>query len=259
MKKVFILFFLIFTCSSSAATLKTPESAQIYHGKIYVSNIGNLPPSAKDGDGFIAVLNLNGNFNKILTKELNAPKGITFAKGKLFVTDIDRVLEIDPHSGKVEKIIPIKGSQFLNDITTNGKELFISDTQTNTIYKIPLSTFEPEVFIKSPLLEGPNGLIFKGNTLLCVTWNTGKVLVIKNGKIETLCKVNGNLDGIVVTDKGNVLFSDFKNGIIYKLENNKAIPVFKGLITPADIGYKNGILTVPQFYTNSVKILKVKR
>ncbi|WP_456397294.1 ATP/GTP-binding protein [Desulfurobacterium sp.] len=259
MKKILIAVFLVLTSVSSAATLKTPESAQIYHGKIYVSNIGNLPPSSKDGDGFISVLNLDGSLNRILTKGLNAPKGITFASGKLFVTDIDRVLEINPQTGKIEKVIPIKNSKFLNDITTDGKALFVSDTQTNTIFKIPLSTFQPEILVKSPLLEGPNGLIFKGKTLLCVTWNTGKVLAIKNGKIETLCKVNGNLDGIVVTEKGNVLFSDFKNGIIYQLKENKGIPFLKGFITPADIGYKNGILTIPEFYANSVKILKVKK
>ncbi|WP_457567326.1 ATP/GTP-binding protein [Desulfurobacterium sp.] len=258
-KLVSIAILLLLSTTASAGILKTPESAQMYRKKIFVSNIGNLPPSIKDGDGFIAVMEPDGKTGKILTRGLNAPKGITFVKGKLFVTDIDRVVEINPETGKVEKTIPVKGAQFLNDITSNGKALFASDTQTNTIYRIPLSNFKPEIFVKSPSLEGPNGLVFKGKVLLCVTWNTGKVLAIKDGRIETLCRVNGNLDGVVVTENGTILFSDFKNGIVYRLKNHRAIPVVKGLITPADIGYKNGILTIPQFYANSIKIIKVKK
>ncbi|MEO2064920.1 MAG: ATP/GTP-binding protein, partial [Desulfurobacteriaceae bacterium] len=105
---------------------KTPESAQCYEGKVYVSNVGNLPPDAKDGDGYIALVSKDGKIlnDKFITG-LNAPKGITFCSGKLFVTDIDRVVVADPERGRILKEVPIKGAKFLNDATCYRGKVFV--------------------------------------------------------------------------------------------------------------------------------------
>ncbi|HYQ56321.1 MAG TPA: hypothetical protein VEP89_03160, partial [Draconibacterium sp.] len=83
--------------------LFTPESAHYNKNDntIYVSNIaGDYKVDGKKG--YISKLDANG---KILTQKwlegLKAPKGIYTSKTKLYVTDIDCVLEIDLRSGEV--------------------------------------------------------------------------------------------------------------------------------------------------------------
>ncbi len=260
MTKITVFFITILAIFSQAkAQLKTPESAQFYKGKIYVSNIGNLPPNKKDKDGFIAVFNGSGKFEKILIKGLNAPKGIAFKGNKLFVTDINEIKVININNGKIEKIIEIKGAKFLNDIVIHKNIIYVSDTQKNTIYNIPIDTFIPKIFIKSYELNGPNGLIFRKEKLICVSWNSGNIFYVNKNKIEKIAHINGNLDGIIETDKGNLLVSDFKNGKIYKVDKNGKIKVLiNALISPADIGYNEGKLAIPEFYGNRVIIKKVK-
>jgi len=48
---------------SDSTSLVTPESVYFDEGKgiYYVSCIGNVPPSAEDGDGYIATLDQRGN------------------------------------------------------------------------------------------------------------------------------------------------------------------------------------------------------
>ncbi len=240
--------------------LKTPESAQVYSGKLYISNIGNLPPDKKDGDGYIAVADLNGNLIKDkFIKGLNAPKGITFCNGKLFVADIDRVVVADPETGKVLRIISVPGAEFLNDTAAYGGKVYVSDTQTNTIYQIDAESYAVKVFIKSPLFQGPNGIAFTPNgKMIVVSWGGGKVLQV-DGSIKTLASGFENLDGVVVTEDGTVIFSDFSAGRIYALKNGKVSLIAKNLISPADIGYYGGKLYVPEFMMNDVKVLELKR
>jgi len=85
--------------------LNTPESACYNPGDkiIYVSNVaGN--PNEKDGIGFVSKINEKGEFiEKQWVKGLNAPKGIGIANDKLYVTDIDEVVEISLKTGKILK------------------------------------------------------------------------------------------------------------------------------------------------------------
>ncbi len=241
--------------------LKTPESAQCYKGKIYISNIGNLPPNKKDGDGYISLLNLKGKILKTkFIKGLNAPKGIAFCNGKLFVSDIDTVVVADPQTGEIIKEIPIKGSKFLNDVACYKGKVFVSDTTTNSIYQIDADNYSQKLFIKSPQLEGPNGIAFtKDGKMLVVSWGGGKLLEVDGG-VKVLASGFENLDGVVVLPNGKVLFSDFSAGKIYSYFNGKVKLVAKGFTSPADIGYckETGELLVPEFLMNDVKVLKVK-
>ena len=247
---------------SISGPFKTPESAQCYNGKIYISNIGNLPPDRKDGDGYISLALPNGKVVKArFALGLNAPKGIAFAKGKMFVADIDKVVVINPNTGKVLISIPIPGSRFLNDTAYNGKKVYVSDTLTNSIYEIDPDTYEVKLFLKNDILQGPNGIAFKKNgDMIVVSYGSGKVFDIdKNKSIKTIGRVNGFLDGVVVLDDGTILFSDFAGGRIFALKNGKLEVVKMGLVTPADIGYCKGVLLVPEFSANTVKMFKVKR
>ncbi|MGE5944940.1 MAG: hypothetical protein ACM31G_11440, partial [Flavobacteriales bacterium] len=113
--------------------LKTAEAVRYYPGKemIFVSNIGDVPPNKKDGDGYISLLSKDG---KIVKKDwvtgINAPKGLNFFNGKLFVGDIDTVVEIDIETGEIEKKYIVNDAVFINDldIDTNG-DVYVTDSQ----------------------------------------------------------------------------------------------------------------------------------
>ena len=240
--------------------LKTPESAQVFNGKLYISNIGNLPPDRKDGDGYITLADLNGKIlkDRFITG-LNAPKGITFCNGKLFVADIDRVVVADPETGKVLKVVVVPGAKFLNDTASYNGKVYVSDTQTNTIYQINAGSYAVKVFLKSSQLQGPNGIAFTPDgKMVVVSWGGGKILEV-DGKIKTLASGFENLDGVVVDRDGTIFFSDFSAGKIYALKSGKVSLVAKNLISPADIGYYKKKLFIPEFMMNDVKVLEIKR
>ena len=129
---------------------------------LYVSNI-NGSPDAKDGNGFISKVSLDGKVTEQnWVKGMDAPKGMGLHNGKLFVTDIDRVHEIDTKTGKISKTHAVKGATFLNDIAVDNGKVYVSDSRGGSIYLIDegkVSTFLAD-------LEGPNGLFADNNRLV---------------------------------------------------------------------------------------------
>src|ERR1700722_18740009 len=82
--------------------LRTPESAHYDPIKdiIYVANINKISKDTKDGDGFISIVKIDGKFENLKwVTGLNDPKGMAAYKGKLYVSDIDQVVEIDIEKG----------------------------------------------------------------------------------------------------------------------------------------------------------------
>ncbi len=120
----------VFTGSES--TLYDP-SANV----IYVSS-GNTNAGDKDNDGFISVMNTDGTIRDLKWVEgnLHAPKGMALLDGKLYVTDIDEVKIIDVASATIEKTIAVKGAVFLNDVATDGQQVYFSDTRAGNIYAL---------------------------------------------------------------------------------------------------------------------------
>src|SRR6056297_1211635 len=87
----------------TSTEMKTPESV-LYDSErdlIYVANI-NENPSEKDGNGFISVLNPDGSVKVFKWVEnLSAPKGMAIFDGRLYVADIDQLVEIDIENSKI--------------------------------------------------------------------------------------------------------------------------------------------------------------
>lgn len=203
------------------ANLKNPESVA-YAPKqniLFISNI-NGKPDQKDQNGFISKVSpSNGSIIELkwLTG-LNAPKGIAISNdgSKLYVSDITDLVEIDIASGKIIQRFNAPGSSFLNDVVgDNQGNIYVSDTGTNTIYKLDAnlgnSTFPLQVWLQSPQLNGPNGLHIDNNKNKLIVVSLGplskpgggiEVIDIKNKTISNLGKEGttspfGGLDGIV--------------------------------------------------------------
>ena len=201
--------------------LKNPESVA-YAPKqnvLFVSNIDGKPDE-KDQKGFISKVSpSNGSIIELnWITGLNAPKGIAISNdnGKLYVSDITDLVEIDIASGKIIKRFNAPGSAFLNDvISDNQGNIYVSDTITNTIYKLDTNvkdnnTSSLQAWLQNPQLNGPNGLHVDNNKNRLIVASLGdfskpgagiEVVDLKNKTISSLGKEGttspfGGLDGI---------------------------------------------------------------
>lgn len=254
----------LITIWETKTDLKTPESVlyDAESGLVFVANV-NANPWEKDGNGFISTLNLKGDIlsAKWITG-LSGPKGMGVYKGKLYVSDIDEVVEIDIKKGEVTKKYPISGAKKLNDISVDKSgTVYISDMGDASIYSIKKGSVE--LFLKSNELQDVNGLFAHGNSILAGPG--GRVVSIDaNTKaitsyVDNTCKI----DGIAATGKGTYLVSDWQ-GHIYEIKSGQK-PLLLLDTTPleinaADIEYvkEQNILLVPTFFKDNVVAYRLK-
>ncbi len=136
----------------------------------YVSNI-NGNPTDKDGNGFIAKVSLKDG--KIIAPKwatgLDAPKGLALSDGQLFVSDIDRLVEIDTATGEIVASYKAPGAKFLNDVAADDRgHVYVSDCGTSTIWR--LTDDRLEKWLDGPELKYPNGLLVQGDKLIVAAW-----------------------------------------------------------------------------------------
>jgi hypothetical protein len=249
---------------TSPEGLNVPESS-CYNAAghiIYVSNIVGMH-NIKDGSGYISRLNEKG---EILTREwvsgLNAPKGICCMKKKLFVTDIDRVVEIDLKTGKIVKTYQNHLSKSLNDVTVSAdNRVYVSDSNGNCVFRIGNDSLE--VFLQSDQLVKMNGILAVGN-LLYMGSNGNFISIDQRTKaISILAENVGYLDGIVMVDKNRFITSDFR-GKVQLIEPGKGVEELMNttelMINAADLGYipSQKLLLVPTFNDNKLNAYKLK-
>jgi DNA-binding beta-propeller fold protein YncE len=201
------------------ANLKNPESVA-YASKqniLFVSNM-NGDPDKKDQNGFISKVSpSNGSIIELKwITGLNAPKGIAISNdnSKLYVSDITDLVQIDIDSGKIIKRFNAPGSSFLNDVVADNQgNIYVSDTDTNTIYKLDTnlgnstSSLHLQAWLQNPQLNGPNGL-HTGN-------NKNKLIVVSIGPVSK--------------PVGGVEVIDMKNKTITNLGEQGTTSPFGGL------------------------------
>jgi DNA-binding beta-propeller fold protein YncE len=245
------------TMAQDSTALSHPESV-ISDGKfLYVTNIGKaLDPGAKDGDGYISKLSLDGKVieRTLNTTKLNAPKGTAIIRGMLYVADIDRVVGFEMATGKqlVEiNLSPVTGSNFVNDLTTRDDfTLFASCTDVGKIAEVNIRTGYVRVIAD---VKGANGITYdkatsrlytcsfdfqnmQGGELGVITWKN------KLPVYEKLGDVHGAFDGLALLDDHTLVVSDWgamdhPAGFVEKvdLKTNKVTKLDWPLISgPAD-------------------------
>jgi sugar lactone lactonase YvrE len=247
--------------------LKTAEAVRYHPDKerIFVSNIGGVPPNKKDGDGYIALLTKDG---KMVKKEwvtgIHAPKGLHFFKDKLFVGDIDAVVEIDIEMGKIENNHPITDAVFINDldIDANG-DIYVTDSQDEKVFR--LANGKSSLWLD---LKGfyPNGILVEESRILILSSSKGELIAIDKLTQEKTVLASGvrGGDGIVPINEGYLL-SAFQGEIYFADKNKGNIPAVKLLDTranklnAADMSFipNENILLVPTFYGNTVVAYKL--
>ncbi len=199
--------------------LKNPESVAFApkQNVLFVSNI-NGNPTQKDQNGFISKVSaLNGSIIELnWVTGLNAPKGVAISSNnsRLYVSDLTDLVEIDIDNGKIMKRLNAPGSAFLNDVVSDNQgNIYVSDTITNTIYKLDGNsnkTSSLQAWLQSPQLNGPNGLHVDNSKNRLIVASLGEmskpgagieVVDLQSKTITTLGKEGttspfGGLDGI---------------------------------------------------------------
>lgn len=195
-------------------------------------------------------------------KGLNAPKGIACTKKKLYVTDIDRVVEVNLKTGKIEKMYSNRKSKSLNDVTVaSDGRVYISDSSGNCIFYVGKDSLE--VFLESDQLGAMNGILAIDNLLYLGSKGNFIAVDQKTKAITIIAKNAGYLDGIVSVGPNKFITSDFK-GKVQLIEPGKNIEMLMNTselkVNAADLGFisSQNLLLVPTFNDNKVVAFKLK-
>lgn len=255
--------------------LNTPESV-IYDAtreRLYVSNVQGVP-NEKDGKGYIATVSLDGKLlEKEWVKDLNAPKGMVIQGDKLYVSDIDALVEIDIPTAKVAHRYEAKAAKFLNDVTADTQHnIYVSDMFDDKIYCLCGGKFE--LWLSSPDLAAPNGLLAEKDRLVVGSWGKLKegfatevpgylkAIDYKTKKITALGsdKPFANLDGVEPDGKNGYYVSDWMAGTLFHCDaQGHATELMKLKQGSADIHYlaAKHLLFVPMMMENALKALNL--
>lgn len=227
-------------------------------GMLYVSNIGGLDPQAKDGKGSIAILDQSGKIlNPTWIKGLNSPKGMGISDGKLYVTDIDELVEIDIASAKLIKKHPVAGAQFLNDVAIFAGKVYFTDMNTGKVHLLEagkISTLSEGNESINGIAIGADGTLFGLDASGLKKWNPD----------GTTTMVNQNItggDGLVILGDGNFIASRWQGEIWFANDSTQTLLLDTKATesNTADIGYipSEKLILVPTFFKNKVAAYKL--
>lgn len=239
--------------------LKVPESV-LYNTAdklIYVANINGKPDSA-DGNGFISRLNLDGSIAQLeWVKGLDAPKGMGVFKGKLYVTDIHKLVIIDIATASVEKSIVVDSSEFLNDVTIDAKgDVYFTDSGAKRIHLYKDGVVS--LWTKDPLLLKPNGILAMENSLRIIDMETGLFYDADYAtkKLTGVADTIPGGDGVMQIAKNEYIISCWPGEVYYvkDAQVKKILDTKADKLNAADAWYieEENLLLVPTFFGNSV-------
>lgn len=213
--------------------LKSPESVVVDTdaAMAYVSNIeGEI--NTKDATGSISQVSLDGKMIKAdWVAGLDAPKGLALHNGKLYVADVDQLVEIDIKTAKVVNKHSAEGAVLLNDAAASPEgHVYVTDTVTNTIWRLADGKFE--AWLKDEALLNPNGVTVQDGKLIIAAWGKidgdgfatsvpGHLLEVSlaDKSVQSLGSGEpvGNLDGVEPLDASSYLVTDFMAGGLLKI------------------------------------------
>lgn len=257
--------------------LKNPESV-VYDPKtklLYISNV-NGAPNGKDGNGFISVASLDG---KMVKQEwvggLNGPKGLAISGNKLYVSDIDTLVEIDIPKAKITNSYKVNDAKFFNDVTASPHgDVYVSDMAMNRIHKLNNDDGDFSIWLESSDLKNPNGLLVDGDRLVVGAWGVmtdgfatkipGHLLAVslKSKNISDIGDGSpvGNMDGVEKTSDGSFYVTDWMVGKLFHIDSSGEAKLLLTLNQGmADLEYlaDEDLLLIPMMNDNKLIAYKV--
>jgi sugar lactone lactonase YvrE len=239
-------------------------------GKVYVSNVvtANEGYWIDDSNGFISLMSPDGKIEKLRWLEsssamaVNNPKGMCILGGKLYFNDDDKLKYCSLNAPSETGVISLPGANKLNDLATDGKSLWVTDTGAGKVFCVEPDGSSRE--IQSP--EAINGITCYNGKLFAVSWGLHEVYELDPAGKEApvafgLSSHFTALDGIEVLDDGMFIVSDYKGNKVCSISaDRKTVRTLIELESPADFGFdrENKLLYVPEMLSNRAVILKVK-
>lgn len=239
-------------------------------GLVYVSNIDAAAEAywADDQKGFISLLTSEGDMKALRWLDsskavpISSPKGMAILK-ELYFTDNTRLLSAPLTGSGPLKPISLQGTQKLNDLATDGQNVWSTDMAAATLYKVDAKGKVSSL----PAVAGVNGVTCHKGKLFVVSWDLHEVYEIdplgkKPAQAFGLASHFTNLDGIEVLDDGTFLVSDFTGNKVCTISpDRKSVQTLASLESPADIGVDRtrDLLYVPQFMKNRLVIFKLSQ
>ncbi|MGB5418859.1 hypothetical protein [Algibacter sp.] len=231
---------------------------------IYVSNVNN-GPWEKDNNGFISTINTKGEIIELKWLEgLNAPKGLGLYNGKLFVNDINYLIEIDVESRKISKVYTIENNPQLNDLTVSPDGVvYSSGSNSNKIHK--LENGRLTVFASNPEGKRLNGLLWQKKGIYYADFAESVFGLVnhEDPTFKILSKAIDQADGIVRLENGDFITTGWSGQIFYIYAKDwtavKLLDTREQKISAADIDFipETQTLLVPTFFHNSVMAYKL--
>lgn len=247
------------------AVLEVPESV-LYSPEeevLYVSNIVG-EPTGEDGAGYISKISLDGEIleQKWVTG-LDAPKGMAILDGKLYVSDINELVEIDIASGEILNRYAVEDAGFLNDvIATADKRILFTDSDRGTVHQFADGVID--LWYGPEADERPNGLYAQDDRVMMATSAGGELKeVTEDGEGEILAEGIGAGDGIAAVNDKSYLVSNWQGEVYFVVEGikgaEKILDTKEQKINAADIEFvrERDLLLVPTFFDNRVVAYKL--
>ncbi len=229
---------------------------------IYVANVNNAPWE-KDNNGFISTIDTKGNITNIKWLEgLSGPKGMGILNGKLYVNDIDRVVEVDIASKEIINEYHVDDAPQLNDITIGNGVVYVSGSNSDAIYKIENSEIAE---VAKDSLGRLNGLLHQKEGIYYAASSSHNFGIYNEGEktFKTLTTGIGHGDGIVRLENGDFIVTSWQGEIFYiqskDWSKTQLLDTRDKKINAADIDYipESKTLLVPTFFNNRVVAYKV--
>ena len=244
----------------TADSLVTNESVLFDEatGTIYVSNIGGQDPLGKDGKGSIGIISQDGKIvNASWVSGLNAPKGMAISNGKLYVTDIDELVEIDITTAKISNKWKVEGAQFLNDVAAHNGTVYFTDMNTGKVHTYAdgaIATISEGNESINGIAVGADGTIYGLDAAGLKRWNSDGTTTVLNST------VTGG-DGLIILGDGNFVASRWVGEIWFANDSTETLLLDTKAAesNTADLGYNSAekIVYVPTFFKNKVAAYKL--
>lgn len=209
--------------------LNMPESVVMDADRevLYVSNIvGDV--SEKDGDGHISRVSMDGELiEERWVDSLDAPKGLALRGNRLFVSDVDQLVEIDVATASVVGRFPAENAQFLNDVAVDHSgQVYVSDSRGQSgIYRLADDMLH--LWLQDDMIASPNGLFAEEDRLIVAAGQVsdeapGMSRVLKaisyddRRSVETLpgAAPMGALDAVEASEHGGYFLTDWAGGVV---------------------------------------------
>jgi hypothetical protein len=238
----------------------------------FVSNFGPGDAQAKDNNGFISRLTPEGQIQQLQFiaggkggVTLHAPRGMFITGDTLWVADEDAVRGFNRRTGAPLATANFSAYKlgFLNDVAAGPDGVYVTDTGTNTIYRI--SNGRVTVALKDTSLGAPNGITWDANArrFIVVPYGGGSAIKSWTAGSKTLGEIGKSgatkYDGVEILSGDRVLVASQSDSSLHLFSGGVGRPIIRTGGAPADIAVdtKRNRVAVPFVDRNLVEIWKL--